>query len=357
VIRNKLNSNSQHLLDFLRIKECSMRVHRQVTIAGTGMYVPPDIHTNHDLEKLMDTSDEWIQQRSGIKERRYAKPGIGASDLGYEAAMRAIDMAGLKAHDIDMIIFATLSPDYYFPGSGVFLQERLGCGTIPALDIRNQCSGFLYALSCGQNFVASGQYKNILVVGAETHSRALNFSTAGRDVTVLFGDGAGAVVLSASKAEEHGIIDIVLHSEGAHKDALKLQSPSGRDMPMMTAEHLAEGHHYPKMDGRYVFKHAVTRLAEVTGEILGRNHLTPSDVDLFLFHQANLRINEAVLKSLDQPASKTYNNIDKYGNCSSASIPMLLDECVRAGRLAPGKLILMAAFGAGFTWGSALIRW
>lgn len=334
-----------------------MRAHRQVTIAGTGMYVPSEIHTNHDLEKLMDTSDEWIQQRSGIKERRYAKAGIGVSDLGFEAACKALDMAGLKAQDLDMIVFATLSPDYYFPGAGVFLQERLGCRTIPALDVRNQCSGFLYGLSCGQNFVASGQYKHVLVVGAETHSRALNFTTAGRDVSVLFGDGAGAVVLSPSKADEHGIIDVILHSEGAHKDALKLEYPSCRQVPMITPENIAEGLHFPKMDGRYVFKHAVTRLGEVTAEILERNHLQASDVDLFLFHQANLRINEAVLKSLDQPMSKTYNNIDKYGNCSSASIPMLLDECVRAGRLAPGKLVLMAAFGAGFTWGSALMRW
>ena len=223
--------------------------------------------------------------------------------------------------------------------------------------MRNQCTGFLYALSCGQNFVASGQYKHVLVVGAEAHSRALNLSTPGRDVSVLFGDGAGAVVLGPSKAAEHGIMDIVLHSEGAHRDALKLEYPSARQWPMITKEAIDEGLHYPKMDGRYVFKHAVTRLGEVTGEILERNHLTPSDVDLFLFHQANLRINEAVLKSLEQPPSKTYNNIDRYGNCSSASIPMLLDECVRAGRLSPGKLILMAAFGAGFTWGSALIRW
>jgi 3-oxoacyl-[acyl-carrier-protein] synthase III len=334
-----------------------MRAHRQVTIVGTGMFVPPDVHTNHDLEKLMDTSDEWIQQRSGIKERRFAKPGVGPSDLAYEAAVKALDMAGLTAQDLDMIIFSTLSPDYYFPGSGVFLQERLGCRTIPALDIRNQCSGFLYALSCGQNFVASGQYKNVLVVGSETHSRALNLTTPGRDVSVLFGDGAGAVVLAPNKAAEHGIMDVVLHSEGAHRDALKLEYPSARQWPMIDQKSIEEGLHYPKMDGRYVFKHAVTRLGEVTAEILERNHLTPADVDLFLFHQANLRINEAVLKALDQPASKTYNNIDKYGNCSSASIPMLLDECVRAGRLAPGKVILMAAFGAGFTWGSALIRW
>lgn len=334
-----------------------MRAHRQVTIVGTGMFVPPDVHTNQDLEKLMDTSDEWIQQRSGIKERRFAKSGIGPSDMAYEAALKALEMAGLTAQDLDMIIFSTLSPDYYFPGSGVFLQERLGCRTIPALDVRNQCTGFLYALSCGQNFVASGQYKHVLVVGAEAHSRALNLSTPGRDVSVLFGDGAGAVVLGPSKAAEHGIMDIVLHSEGAHRDALKLEYPSARQWPMITKEAIDEGLHYPKMDGRYVFKHAVTRLGEVTGEILERNHLTPADVDLFLFHQANLRINEAVLKSLEQPASKTYNNIDRYGNCSSASIPMLLDECVRAGRLSPGKLILMAAFGAGFTWGSALIRW
>jgi 3-oxoacyl-[acyl-carrier-protein] synthase-3 len=334
-----------------------MRTLRRVKITGTGMFVPPDVYSNQDLEKMMDTSDEWIQQRSGIKERRFAKHGVGPSDLAFEAATQALAAAGITAQDLDMIIFATLSPDYFFPGSGVFLQERLGCRTIPALDVRNQCSGFLYGLSVGQTFVASGQYQRVLVVGAEVHSHALNLTTEGRDVAVLYGDGAGACILEASDSPERGIMSVHLHSEGAHKDHLKIESPGTKAWPYVGAEDIAAGKHFPKMDGKFVFKHAVTRMPEAVMEALGANHLTPKDVDHYLFHQANMRINEAVMKHLDQPLSKSYNNIERYGNCSAASIPMLLDECVRGGRIRKGDLVCMAAFGAGFTWASALIRW
>lgn len=334
-----------------------MQTLRRVRITGTGMFVPPDVYTNKDLEKLMDTSDEWIQQRSGIRERRFAKPGVGPSHLGLEASKKALAAAGVDAKDLDLIVFATLSPDYYFPGPGVFLQDNLGCRTIPAFDVRNQCSGFLYGLNLAQLYIASGQAKKALVVGAEVHSAALNLTTAGRDVAVLFGDGAGAVVLEASDSPERGIMSVHLHSEGAHRDMLKIEAPGTKYSPYISEEVVREGRHYPHMEGRTVFKHAVTRLPEVVHEALGTNHLSPKDVDHYLFHQANLRINEAVLKQLDQPAEKAPYNIDRYGNCSAASIPMLLDETVRSGRIKAGDLVCMAAFGAGFTWGSALIRW
>jgi 3-oxoacyl-[acyl-carrier-protein] synthase-3 len=321
------------------------------------MYVPPEVVTNFDLEKLMDTSDEWIRQRSGIVERRYAGAGLGPSDLALEASKSALDMAGIKSSELDMIIFATLSPDYYFPGSGAFLQDYLGCGTTPALDIRNQCSGFLYGLSVAQAFIASGQYKRVLLVGAECHSRALNFSTPGRDVSVLFGDGAGACVLVPSDDAKRGVLSVHVYAEGAHRDLLKIESPSTRQSPMISPESIAAGTHYPKMEGRQVFKNAVTRMPEAVGEALRHNEMTPDDVNLYLFHQANLRINEAVMKQLNQPLSKTFNNIERYGNCSAASIPMCLDEVVRSGRVKADDAVCMAAFGAGFMWASAMIRW
>jgi 3-oxoacyl-[acyl-carrier-protein] synthase-3 len=330
---------------------------RRARILGTGMFVPPDVVTNRDLEKLMDTTDEWIVQRSGIKERRFAAAGVGPSDLAYEASVKALDAAGVAAQDLDLILFATLSPDYYFPGSGVFLQDRLKCRTIPAIDLRNQCSGFLYGLSVAQQFIENGGAKHVLLVGAEVHSHALNLATPGRDVSVLFGDGAGAVVLGPETDPERGVLSVHLHSEGVHRDHLKIEYPSIRAKPYVTRESLDQGLHWPKMDGRFVFKHAVTRMPEVVGEALAANHLQPSDVDLYLFHQANLRINEAAMKHLDQPMDKSFNNIDRYGNCSAASIPMLIDECARGGRLKRGDLVCMAAFGAGFTWASAVVRW
>lgn len=335
-----------------------MAAAKSVIITGTGMYVPPDVYTNKDLEKMMDTSDEWIQERSGIRERRYAKDGVGTADLGIEAAREAMARAKVGPEDIDLIIFSTLTPDYYFPGSGVFIQEKLGVAkTTPALDIRNQCSGFLYGMSVARAMILSGQYNRVLLVCAEVHSHAINLTTPGRDVAVLFGDGAGAVVLEGSPKPETGIVSVHLHSDGAHKDILKIEAPSIKHWPMITEDMLRAGLQFPKMEGRHVYKHAVKRMPEVVSEALAANNLQPSDIDLFLFHQANLRINEAVMNQMNQPMSKSYNNIERYGNCSSASIPILLDECVRSGRIKKGDLICMSAFGAGFTWGAAIMRW
>lgn len=330
---------------------------RRVRITGTGMYVPPDVYTNDDLAKKMDTSDEWIQQRTGIRERRYAKEGLGASDLGVEAAQAALAMAGRKTSEIDLVIFATLSPDYYMPGSGVFLTQKMGMGTIPALDVRNQCSGFIYGLSCAQAFIASGQYNRVLLVAAETHSRGLDFSTRGRDMAVLFGDGAGAVVLEATNEPECGILSTHLHADGAHRDQLKMQFPSNLQWPYIKTENLEDGSIWPSMDGRNVFKNAVVRIPEVINEALSTNHLSANDISLFVLHQANIRITEAALKSMGQPIDKSFNNIQKYGNCSAASIPMCLDEAVRSGRIKSKDLVCLAAFGAGFTWASAVLRW
>jgi 3-oxoacyl-[acyl-carrier-protein] synthase-3 len=330
---------------------------RRVKIAGTGMYVPPKVVTNADLEKLMDTSDEWIQQRSGIKERRYAEDGVGASDLAFAASTKALAAAGFEAKDLDLVIVASLSPDYYFPGASVFLQDRLGLGTTAAMDLRCQCSGFLYALNVGQLFVASGQYNRVLVCGAETHSRGLNFTTAGRDVSVLFGDGAGAVVLAPAERPDQGVLAVKLHAEGSGRDLLKIEYPSFRRLPAITHDNIEAGKQWPVMDGKQVFRHAVRRMPEVVNEVLQSERLSPGDVDHYFFHQANLRINEAAMQQLGQPMEKSFNNIQRYGNCSAASIPMVLDEAVRLGRVKTGDLICMASFGAGFTWAGALVRW
>jgi 3-oxoacyl-[acyl-carrier-protein] synthase-3 len=321
------------------------------------MFVPPQVVTNKDLEAQMDTTDEWIQKRTGIRERRYAAAGLGAADLGVEASQRALEAAGIKGSDLDLILVATLTPDYFFPGTAFFIQDKLGLGTKPAMDIRCQCSGFLYALSVGQLFVASGQYERVLVCGTEVHSRGLNMTTQGRGVSVLFGDGAGAVVLTAAERPGQGILSVRLHADGAGRDMLKMEYPGFKNLPYLSAELLAEGKHWPEMDGRQVFKNAVRRMPEVVMEVLEEQNLVPDDVDFFLFHQANLRINEAVLAHLNQPASKTYNNIDRYGNCSAASIPMAMDEAYRSGRIKSGDLVCLAGFGAGFTWAGALIRW
>jgi len=330
---------------------------RRVTITGTGMCVPPRIVTNHDLEKLMDTSDEWIQQRSGITERRHVDPGTNPSDLAADACRKALDAAGLAVSDVDMMIVATLSPEHYFPGTGSFLHTKLGMQTTPVLEVRNQCSGFLYALSVGQLFVASGQYHRVIVVGVEVHSRALDLTTRGRDVAVLFGDGAGAVVLEASPRPEHGIMSVHLHTEGQHADKLWVEYPSLARNPFISPEVLEAGKVFPQMDGKFVFKNAVRRLPEVVQEALAAHHLKVADIDHFLFHQANLRINEFVAGQLGIPPEKCPSNIQRYGNCSAASVPILLDECVREKRIKPGDLVCMATFGSGFTWAGAVVRW
>ena len=328
-----------------------------VAITGTGMAVPPRVVTNDDLAKLMDTSDEWIRQRTGIEERRHVDAGIGGADLAFEAAQKALKSAGIKATDLDFILVATLSPQQYFPGTCSFLQAKLGLSTTSGLDIRAQCSGFIYGLEVGQALVASGQYKRILVVGVEVQSVALDLSDRGRDTATLFGDAAGAVILEPAKNPKHGIQRVITHIEGQHADKLGLKYPSAVGGEWIKPEHLAEGGHAPYMDGRFVFKNAVTRMPEVIGEVLQDQKLGVGDIDLWLFHQANLRINEHISQTLGIPSNKTYNNIQKYGNTSSATIPTLLDECVRAGRVKDGDRIMMTAFGAGFTWGSALVVW
>jgi 3-oxoacyl-[acyl-carrier-protein] synthase-3 len=328
-----------------------------VRITGTGMHVPPRVVTNADLEKRMNTSDEWIVQRTGIHTRRHVDPGTGPADLAREASLAALAAAGLEPADLDMSVVASLSPHHEFPGTSAFLQDLLGIAEIPAMDVRCQCTGFLYALSVGRLFVASGQYRRVLVCGAEVHSTGLEFADRGRDTAVIFGDGAGAVILEPSEESERGILSVHLHAEGKHAKKLWVEAPGSVYSPRLTPEMLEQGKHFPYMDGRFVFKHAVTRMPEVVREALEANKCEIGDVDLFLFHQANLRINEYVAGQLGIAPERTHHNIQTYGNCSAASIPMALDECVRGGRLQPGALVCMAGFGSGFTWGSALLRW
>ena len=324
-------------------------------ILGTGHYVPERVVTNQDLEKLMDTTDEWIQQRTGIKERRWIDSECGASDLAKPACEAALEMAGLKATDIDAIIFATLSPDYNFPGSGCLMTRLLDIPGTPALDIRNQCSGFVYGMQVADAWIRSGLYENVLFIGAEVHSTGLDISTEGRDVSVIFGDGAGAVVLGPGDGDD-GILATIAGADGRYAEELWVEAPNSRLMPRLTHEMMEERRHFPKMNGREVFKHAVRKIPESLISALTEAGLQPGDIDLMIPHQANLRISEAVQKALQLPDDKIYNNIQRYGNTTAASIPIALDECVRSGRLQRGQLLAAAAFGAGFTWGAALIR-
>jgi len=330
-------------------------------IAGLGKYVPENVVTNHDLEKLMDTSDEWIQERTGIKERRHILKGDGntTATMGYKAAKQAIERAGISKDDIDLIIFATLSPDYYFPGCGVQVQDLLGIGTCPALDVRNQCSGFIYSLSVADQFIKTGMYKNILVIGSENHSGGLDFTTRGRNVTVIFGDGAGAAVVSRCEDDEKGILSTHLHSEGKFAEELSLIGPSTNQwVPELIETNPQEDiPYYPKMNGQLVFKNAVVRFSEVIMEGLTQNKLTPADIDMFIPHQANLRISQFIQGKFKLSDDQVYNNIQKYGNTTAASIPIALTEAWENGKVNSGDLVVLAAFGSGFTWGSAIIEW
>ena len=326
-------------------------------ILGTGSYLPEKIVTNADLEEVMDTSDEWIRQRTGIRERRFVEPGVGPTDLGLQAAHRALQSAGLTPDQIDFIIFATLSPEYNFPGCGCLLQEKLGLATVGALDVRNQCTGFVYSLAIADQFVRTGTYRHILVVGAEVHSSGLEMNTHGRDVAVIFGDGAGAVVVGRSGHGNRRILSSPLHAQGKYARKLWLEAPTSLEHPRLTEEMLREGRHYPQMDGRYVFKHAVDRLQESVREALAENRLEIEDVGLLILHQANLRISEAVVRSLKIPPERVFSNIQRYGNTTAASIPIALDEAVRAGKVQPGDVVVLAAFGSGFTWGATILRW
>jgi 3-oxoacyl-[acyl-carrier-protein] synthase-3 len=328
-------------------------------ITGTGMYVPERRVTNKDLETRMDTTDEWIRERTGIVERRWIAPGETPADLAEKASREALARAGLQPGDIDCIVLATLSAQAEFPGTSFFLQERLG-GTTPCFDLRAQCSGFLYGLSVARSFVASGQFRRVLLVGCEVHSTGIDISTEGRDVAVLFGDGAGAVVIEANEdpADHSEILALRLHAEGKYATKLWIEAPGSGQYPVrLTHELIDRKAHFPKMEGRLVFKHAVSRMPEVLGEALEAAGVKQSDVALFLFHQANLRINEFVARTLEIPDARVRNNIDRYGNCSAASIPILLAEADREGALRRGDLVALTGFGSGFSWASAVLRW
>ena len=327
-------------------------------ILGVGHYVPTKVVTNDDLSKLMSTTDEWIQQRTGIKERRFIeRDGIGASDLAVPAAKMAVERAGRSLRDVDMIVFATLSPDVNFPGSGCFLGEKLGLPGVPALDVRNQCSGFLYSLSVADAWVRTGAYRNVLVVGAEVHSTGIELADRGRDVAVLFGDGAGAALVGPSPSESRGVLSLALHADGTGARDLWLQAPASMRSPSrLTHEMIDRGEHYPQMNGKQVFRWATEKMPEVAAEVLRSAELTVADVDLFVPHQANMRINQMVAQKLGIPADRVSHNIERYGNTTAATIPIGFSEAFDEGRLGEGKTVLTAAFGSGYTWGAAVIR-
>ena len=330
-------------------------------ITGLGYFVPENIVTNSDLSKFMETSDEWIQERTGIEERRWIDPKTGetTSTMAVKASKIAIERSGLKKEEIDFIIFATLSPDMYFPGGGVRVQDMLDMPTIGALDVRNQCSGFIYAMSVADQFIKTGMYKNILVIGAENHSGGLEKSTRGRGVTVIFGDGAGAAILSRSEVKGKGILSSHLHSEGKHARELMLDGPNtGRWVPEILVENDPEDQsYYPQMNGQFVFKHAITRFSEAIIEGLEANNLQKEDIDMLIPHQANLRISKFIQKKFRLSDDKVHNNIMKYGNTTAASVIIALTEAWEQGKIKDNDLVVLAAFGSGFTWGSVMIRW
>ncbi len=344
-------------------------------IAGIGYYVPKNIYTNNDLTKYMETSDEWIQERTGIKERRYAdRTKETTTTMAVEAAKIALERAGITAQEVDFIVFATLSPDYYFPGCGVLVQRAMKMKEIGALDIRNQCSGFVYALSVADQFIKTGMYKNILVIGSEKHSFGLDFSTRGRNVSVIFGDGAGAVLLQPTEKEGQGILSTHLHSDGESAEILAMYNPGTHanywqeqayanfddaEMGEMFMSHtmIDSAQNFPFMDGPSVFKKAVVKFPEVIMESLQANGLAPNDINMLIPHQANLRIAQFVQQKLGLSDEQVYNNIQYYGNTTAASVPIALCEAWEKGKIKEGDLVCLAAFGSGFTWASALLRW
>ncbi len=332
---------------------------RNARILGVGRHVPERVVTNNDLKAYMDTTDEWIQQRTGIRERHFSDGWTGAADLGAAAAREALDRAGMQAEDMDCIVFATLSPDVDMPASACLLQDRLGVAGMPAFDVRNQCSGFLYGLAIADKFVKTSTYDHVLLVGAEVHSTGIDLTTRGREVAVIFGDGAGAVVLGPEDNAARGILSTHLHAEGKFAEKLWLESPASRSRPRVTEDMISSdaARMFPKMEGRYVFRHAVTRFPEVIHEALDANGLTPADIDLLIPHQANLRISQLVAMGLELPEEKVFNNIQRYGNTTAGSIPIALYEALDEGRIHDGNVVCLAAFGAGFTWASALMRW
>ncbi len=331
------------------------------SITGLGFYVPDPVVTNDDLSKVMDTSDEWIQERTGIKERRHVAKGTETTaSMGVKAAKLAIERAGITKDDIDFIVFATLSPDYYFPGPGVLVQRDLDMKTVGALDVRNQCSGFVYGISVADQYIKSGMYKNVLVIGSEVHSTGLDMTTRGRGVSVIFGDGAGAAVLSREEDPKKGILSTHLHSEGEHAEELSLIAPGmGKRwvLDIIEDNDPEDTSYYPYMNGQFVFKNAVRRFSEVIMEGLKTNGLEAGDIDMLIPHQANLRISQFIQKKFRLSDDQVYNNIMKYGNTTAASIPIALTEAWEEGKIKEGDLVVLAAFGSGFTWGSVIIRW
>lgn len=330
-------------------------------ITGLGFYVPSNVVTNDDLSKVIDTSDDWIQERTGIQERRHIIPGTDTTtSMGVKAAKIAIERAGIQKDDIDFIVFATLSPDYYFPGPGVLVQRDLGLKNIGALDVRNQCSGFIYALSVADQYIKTGMYQNILVIGSELQSTGLDMTTRGRGVSVIFGDGAGAAILSRETDLSKGILSTHLHSEGQHAEELYVNAPGmgGRWITDIIAENNKDDESYfPYMNGQFVFKNAVVRFAEVINEGLQANDLQVSDIDMLIPHQANLRIAQYIQAKFKLTDEQVFNNIQKYGNTTAASIPIALTEAWEQGKIKSGDTVVLAAFGSGFTWASAIIKW
>lgn len=325
-------------------------------IIGIGSCVPENVVSNAHMEEWMDTSDEWIQSRSGIQERRWAEEGESASDLAESASRKAMEMSGVSQDEIDLVIVGTITSDYFFPGISAQLQDKLGLRNVGAFDIKAACSAFVYALAIGDQFILSGNAKTVLVVGAEVQSSALNISDEGRDTAVLFGDGAGAAILRASEGER-GILSTHLHCQGEHLKLLWCEEPGSNHRPRMSEDLLKENRHYPVMNGREVFKNAVTRFPEVIEEAMEANGLSIDDVALIIPHQANLRISQAVAKRMGIGMDKVFSNIHKYGNTTAASIPLALCEAVDEGKISEGDNIIFAAFGAGFTWASAAVKW
>ena len=331
-------------------------------ITGMGHYVPENIVTNYDLSQLMDTTDEWIQERTGINQRRWAVKGDGNTtfSMGLKAALNAIKNARINKESIDFIVFATLSPDYYFPGPGVLIQEALGIDTVGALDVRNQCSGFIYGLSVADQFIKTGMYKNILVIGSELQSRGIDISTRGRSISVIFGDGAGAAILSRENDTTKGILSSHLHSEGAHALELAAEAPGmgKRWVTDIIADNNPDDMSYrPYMNGQFVFKNAIRRFCEVINEGLKTNNLEVSDIDMLVPHQANLRISQYIQKKFQLSDDQVFNNIEHYGNTTAASIPIALSEACAKGKIKSGDNVVLAAFGSGFTWGSVILKW
>jgi 3-oxoacyl-[acyl-carrier-protein] synthase-3 len=324
---------------------------------STGMYVPDRVVKNDEFTQWMDTSDEWIRTRTGIQERRWVAEGQSGADMAYEATQRALERAGMKVADIDCIIYCTLSPDYFFPGTGVFLQRKLGLTSVPCLDVRNQCTGFIYGLSIADAWIRTGQYRRVLLVGSEVHSTGMDLTTRGRDLAVLFGDGAGVAILGPTADDARGVLSTHIFADGRYAELLFCDAPASARRPRLGQEDLDTGRIFPVMQGKEVFKHASTRMPESVQLALQVNGLSPESIKVLIPHQANLRISEMVQKLLGLRDDQVYNNIQRYGNTTAGSIPIALDECVQGGRLHRGDLLVLAAFGSGFTWGSAAIRW